>query len=118
MAKADVDHRAQQDARRAALQRVPRTVPAQFGELFRQLLRLLSAGGVHPVERHVYRQGGADQRRDRQAAPRGDDGAAHAARRDHRGVGVVHLRPRRAGGVRAEYFPLQSRRPRAGVASN
>jgi len=60
--KADARDRAQQDARRTAVQRVPRAVPELIRQLFCLVLRLLSAGGVHAVERYLYRQGGVDQR--------------------------------------------------------
>ena len=44
----DPGDRAQQVARRAAGQRVPRGLPRQRGRVLRQLLRLLPARGVHP----------------------------------------------------------------------
>ena len=68
----DADHRAQQDAGAAALRRVQGAVPRQRRPLLRQLLRLLPARGVRPVDRHVHREGLDDQRRDRPHAPRGD----------------------------------------------
>ena len=79
VAEADARHRPQQVARRAAGQRVPGVLPQQPGGVLRQLLRLLPARGVHPVERHVHREGQLDQRRDRPPAPLGDVGAAHPA---------------------------------------
>ena len=51
------------------------------------------------LERHLHREGLVGERRDRPAAPLGHLGAAHPARRDRGGVGVVHLRPRLARGV-------------------
>ena len=74
--------------------------PAQPGRVLRQLLRLLPARGVHALERHLHREGLLGQRRDRPAAPRLHLGAADPARHHHRGLGVLHLRPRVARGVR------------------
>ena len=54
---------------RPAGQRVPRVLPEEPGRVLRQLLRLLPARGVHPVERHVHRERQLGQRRDRPAAP-------------------------------------------------
>ena len=54
---------------RAALHRVPRVLPGQRGGIFRVLLRLLPAGGVHRLDRYLYREGLRDQRRDRPPAP-------------------------------------------------
>ena len=45
---------------------------------FVQLLRLLPARGVRPVDGHLHREGLLDQRGGREAAPRGDRGAALA----------------------------------------
>ena len=94
-------HRAQQDARRAALQRVPRVLPGQRGRVLRLLLRLLPARGVRPAGGPLHREGLVAERRHRPAAPRGDVVAPHPARRDRRRVRLLHLRPRLAGGVRA-----------------
>ena len=66
--EADARHRPQQDPGRPAGQRVPRVLPSQPGRVLRQLLRLLPARGLHPLERHLHREGLLDQRRDR-AAP-------------------------------------------------
>ena len=96
---ADARDGAEQDARRAALQRVQEPVPGKRGPLLRLVLRLLPARGVRSFDRHVYRERREHQRRDRQAAPFRDQGAARAQRRADRGVGLVHLRPRRARGV-------------------
>ena len=41
--------------------------PSQRGELFRQLLRLLPAGGVHSAAGYLHREGCVDQRGDRPA---------------------------------------------------
>ena len=83
-------------------------LPRQRRPLLRQLLRLLPARGLRPVDRHVHREGLDHQRGDRSHAPRGDVRAALAARRDHRRVGVVHLRHRRGRGL-----PGHEARPRA-----
>ncbi len=63
--------RAQQDARRAALQRVPRVLPRQRGRVLRLLLRLLPARGVRPAGRPLHREGLVAERRHRPPAPRG-----------------------------------------------
>ena len=60
---------------------------------------------------HVHREGLEPERGDRPAPPRGDPRAVRAARRDHRRVGVVHLRPRRAGRLRRHGPPAPDRRP-------
>ena len=97
----DADPRPQQVARRPARPGDARVLPRQPRRVLRQLLRLLPARGVHPVERHLHREGQLDQRRDRPAAPLGHRRAAHPARRDRGRLGVVHLRhgqPRRVPG--------------------
>ena len=91
---AGADPGAQQDAGGAALRRVPLVLSRQRGRVFRLLLRLLPARGLRPAHRHLYREGIVDQRADRPHAPRGDARAARARRRDHRRLGVVHLRHR------------------------
>ena len=91
--------RPQQDARRAALQRVPRVLPAQRGRVLRLLLRLLPARGVRPAGRPLHREGLVAERRHRPAAARRDLEPALAPRRDHRRLRLVHLRARLAGGV-------------------
>ena len=96
---ADARDGAEQDARRAALQRVQEPVPRKRGPLLRLVLRLLPARSVRALDRHVHRERREHQRRDRQAAAFRDQGAARAQRRADRGVGLVHLRPRRARGV-------------------
>ncbi len=102
---ADARPRPQQDARRPALRRVPGVLPRQRGRVLRQLLRLLPAGGVPAPERHVHREGLEPERRDRPAPPRGHPRAVRAARRDHRRLGLVHLRPRGAGRLRGDRPP-------------
>ena len=91
---ADADHRAEQDARGAALRRDAGALPGQRGRVLRQLLRLLPARGVHPDDRHVHREGRDHQRPDRSHAPRGDARAPLARRRDHRRQRQLHLRHR------------------------
>ena len=108
-------HRAQQDPGRAALQRVPRVLPAERGRVLRLVLRLLPAGGVRPAGRPLHREGLVAERRHRAAAAERDLVALHAPRRDRRRLGLVHLRPRLAGGVaRARPDPRRGRgaRPR------
>ena len=112
-------HRAQQDARRAALQRVPRVLPGERGRVLRLLLRLLPARGVRPAGRPLHREGLVAERRHRPAAALGDVVAADAPRRRGRRVRLVHLRPRLAGGVaRARAHPRGGggARPRRGAA--
>ena len=112
-------HRAQQDARRAALQRVPRVLPGERGRVLRLVLRLLPARGVRPAGRPLHREGLVPERRHRAAAALGDLVAPDAPRRRRRRVGLVHLRPRLAGGVaRARAHPRGGggARPRRGAA--
>ena len=94
-----LDDRAQQDARRAALQRVPRVLPDERGRVLRLLLRLLPARGVRPSGRPLHREGLVPERRHRAAPARGDLVALHPPGRGRRRLGLVHLRPRLAGGV-------------------
>ena len=115
--QADAGDRAQQDAGGAALRRVQGALPATTPSLLRQLLRLLPARGVRPEHRHVHREGRVDQRRDRPDAPLGDQGAARAARRDHRRQRLVHLRPRLAGSV-LRHARLPRARRRASTATS
>ena len=112
-------HRAQQDARRAALQRVPRVLPRERGRVLRLLLRLLPARGVRPAGRPLHREGLVAERRHRAAATLGDVVADDAARRRRGRIGLVHLRPRVARGVaRASADPRRRGgvRPRRGAA--
>ena len=100
--QADARAGPQQDARGAAVQRVPGLLPGQRGRVLRVLLRLLPARGVPAPERHVHREGLVPQRRDRQAPPRRDAGAVRAQGRHHRGQRQLHLRPGRARGLRRD----------------
>ena len=109
-AAADADPRPQQEPRRPARPGDARVLPEQPGRVLRQLLRLLPARGVHPVERHLHREGLVDQRRDRPAAPLGHGGAAHSTRRDRRRLGVVHLRHGQPRGVPGATARPQRRR--------
>ena len=86
--------RAEQDARGPALRRVQELLPRQRGRVFRLVLRLLPAGSLYPAHRHLHREGFLDQRADRPHAAFGDARPAGARRRDHRRLGVVHLRHR------------------------
>ena len=97
--QADADHEPQQDARRAALLGVQELLPAQRGRVFRLLLRLLSAGSLHPAQRHLHREGLVDQRRDRAAAPEHDGLAADPAGHDRGRLRFLHLRLGLAGGL-------------------
>ncbi len=112
-AAAGADPRPEQEPGGAARSGDPRVLPAQSGRVLRQLLRLLPARGVHPVERHVHREGLLDQRGDRPAAPLGHRRAAHAAGHDRRRQRQLHLRhgqPRRV--PRADGRPVGRRRLR------
>ena len=84
----------QQDAGRPALRRVQGLLPRQRGRVLRLLLRLLPARSLRAAHRHLHREGIVDQRADRPHAPRRHPLAAGARRRDHRRLGVVHLRHR------------------------
>ena len=96
------DHGPQQDAGRAALQRVPDVLPDELGRVLRLLLRLLPARGLRPVAGPLHREGLGDQPGDRPAAPRRHGVAVRAPRRDHRRLGVLHLRPRLAGDLQRQ----------------
>ena len=109
--QADAGPRPQQDARRPALRRVPRVLPRERRRVLRQLLRLLPARGVPAPERHLHREGLVAQRRDRPAPPCRHPRPVRASRRHHRGLGVVHLRPRRAGRLRRDRAQAPDRRP-------
>ena len=76
--------------------------PEQCRRVLRLVLRLLPARGVRAAHRHLHREDLGDQRADRPHAPFGDPGAARARRRDHRRLGVLHLRHRLARGVRQD----------------
>ena len=101
-AEADADPGAQQDPGGAALRRDQVVLPEQRRRVFRHLLRLLSARGLRPAHRHLHREDLGDQRADRPHAPLGDPGAARARRRDHRRLGVLHLRHRLARDLRQD----------------
>ena len=105
--------RPQQDAGGAALQRVPRVLPRQRGRVLRLLLRLLPARGLRPGPGPLHREGLLDQRRDRPPAPRRDGGAVRPPRRDHRRLGLLHLRDRLAPGLQRKNAAVQSRRRRS-----
>ena len=80
----DARHGAQQDARRAALQRVPDVLPRQRGRVLRLLLRLLPARGLRPEQGPLHREGLGDQPGGRPPAPRGDRRPLRPPRRDRR----------------------------------
>ena len=114
VAAPDAGHRAQQDPGRAALQRVQRVLPGQRGGVFRQLLRLLPAGSLHPPHRYLHRERRQHQRRDRPLATCGDPGPLEPARRAHRRLGLLHLRPGQPRGVRqGRHHPAQGRAAQA-----
>ncbi len=100
-AEAHADPRPQQDAGRATLQRDARVLSQQRGGVLRQLLRLLSAGSLHPAHRHIHRKGSADQRGDRPAAAGDNVVALQPARHSDRGFGLVHLWFGQPAGLRA-----------------
>ena len=87
---------AQQDAGGAALQRDEGLLPGECGRVLRLLLRLLPARSLRAAHRHLHREGFVDQRADRPHAPLRDARADGARRRDHRRLGVLHLRHRPA----------------------
>ena len=110
--------RPQQDAGGAALQRVPRVLPRQRRRVLRQLLRLLPARGLRAGAGPLHREGLLDQRRDRPAAPRRHGLAVRAQGRDHRRLGLLHLRDRLAAALQGADAPVQGRRvdrPRGAV---
>ena len=101
-AEAGARDRAQQDAGRAAVQRVPQLLPPQRGGVLRLLLRLLPARGVRSVQGPLHREGLGDQPGDRPAAPLRHRGAVRPPGRADRGQRVVHLRPGLAADLRRE----------------
>ena len=105
---ADARARPQQDARRAALQRVPRVLPGQRGRVLRLLLRLLPARGLRPAPGPLHREGLLDQRRDRPAAPRRHGAAVRPRGRDHRRLGVV----RSTASARPQLYKREDAAPR------
>ena len=70
--------------------------PRQRRRVLRQLLRLLPARSLHPVERRLHRKGSHHQRRARQAAPLRHQVAVRAPRLRHRRQRELHLRSRLA----------------------
>ena len=116
-AAADAHHRPQQVAGRPAGQRDAGVLPAQPGGVLRQLLRLLPARGLPPVQRHLHREGQLDQRRDRPAPPLGHLGPADPAGHHRGGLGQLHLRPGLARGVRRP-DPAPAAGRRAGPAGH
>ena len=118
-AEAVADPRAQQDARRAALQRVPHVLPAERRRVLRLLLRLLPARGLRPLAGPLHREGLGDQPGDRPPPPRRDGRAVRAPRRADRRLGVGDLRPRLAGHLQrqpADADQGRLRRPRRAPA--
>ncbi len=53
---AGADSGAQQDSGRAALSRIPHVLPGKRRRIFRELLRLLSAGSLHSQQRCLHRE--------------------------------------------------------------
>ena len=98
-------HGAQQDAGGPALQRDEGVLPGQRGRVFRLVLRLLPARSLRAAHRHLHREGFVDQRADRPHAPLRDARADGARRRDHRRLGVLHLRHRSAGELPDDDLP-------------
>ena len=82
----------QQNTCCAALPRIQRLFPNECGRVFRQLLRLLSAGSLHSVGRCLHRKGSHHQRRTGQTAPLGHQIAIRAARLRNRRKRQLHLR--------------------------
>ena len=101
-AEAGAGDRAQQDARRPAVQRVPDVLPSQRRRVLRLLLRLLPARGVRPEQGPLHREGLGDQPGDRPAAPLRHRGAVRAPGRLDRRQRVLHLRPGLAADLRRE----------------
>ncbi len=105
------DHpRAEQDPGGTTLRRVQGVLPGERRRVFRVVLRLLPARGLRAADRHLHREGKPDQRADRPDAPLGDPGPARTRRRDHRRLGLVHLRHRLGRDLRRD-DPGPDRRP-------
>ena len=103
---------AEQDARGAALRRVPRVLSAQCGGVLRLLLRLLPAGSLRSLFGHLHREGRLGERAHRADAPLRHQGAAGTAGYGDRGLGVGHLRPRRSAVLPAHGAAPRPWRPR------
>jgi len=107
----------QQDARRPTLQRDEGVFPRKRCGILRFLLRLLSARGLHRLDRHLYRKRPRHQRRHRPLAPRRHQRAALGPqRRRGRLERELHLRYGQSVGVlRKRDFapPRRDVRPRA-----
>ena len=73
--------------------------PAQRRGVFRQLLRLLPAGSLHPVERRLHRERSHHQRRTGPAAAFRHEVAVRAPRLRDRRQRQLHLRSRLARGL-------------------
>ena len=84
---------------------------AEFRRVLRLLLRLLPAGSVRAVLRHLHREGLLDQRAHRADAAFGDQGAARASGLDHRRHRLLDLRPRRSEGLSVDGPAPGARRP-------
>ena len=85
-AEAHAHPQPQQDAGRTALRRVQAVLPRELRAVLRQLLRLLPAGGLHPLGRQIHRKRPRHQRGTRPPAP------------GHH-LGPAQRPPRRGGGV-------------------
>ena len=84
--------------------------PEQRRRVLRQLLRLLPARGLRPGAGPLHREGLLDQRRDRPAAPRRHRVPVRPRGRDHRRLGLLHLRDRLAGALPRADAAVQGRR--------
>src|SRR5207247_5990873 len=97
----NTSHFSQQNARGAALLRVQTILSPQRGRIFRELLRLLSAGSVHSALRYLHREGFVDQRGNREAATLDSERVTLATRCDGGRYRVMHLRRYFTGRLRA-----------------
>ena len=113
-----LDPRAQQDAGRPALRRVPELLPRERGGIFRLLLRLLHARGLCAAQRHLHREGKLDQRADRPHAPLGHALAAGARRRDRGRLRLLHLRHRRRRDLFGHGLPAEEGRAHAAAPAS
>ena len=118
---ADAGHRAEQDARGAALRRVQDALSRQRRRVLRQLLRLLPARGVRPdAPTPTSRRTRRSTTRSTRCATRRPRRCSSARDVHHRRQRLVHLRPRLARGRTATMLVFlergATRRPRRAAA--
>jgi hypothetical protein len=90
-------HIAQQDTGRPALRGIQGAFPGKRRRILCQLLRLLSAGGLHPAARYLHRERCLEKRRPRPAPPFHHYQLIDKKRLYYRCLRLLHFRPRLTG---------------------